>query len=43
MGTVAYLELMLYGLPDDKAKAIETEWRGKLSQVFPTAAATPAT
>ncbi|HYL75079.1 MAG TPA: SRPBCC domain-containing protein [Bryobacteraceae bacterium] len=43
MGTVAYLELMLYGLPDEKAKAIENEWRAKLSQIFPTAAATPAT
>ena len=42
MGTVAYLELMLYGLADDKAKAVEDEWRGRLAQVFPAVAASPA-
>jgi uncharacterized protein YndB with AHSA1/START domain len=42
MGTVAYLEMMLYGLPDEKAKAVENEWRGRLAQLFPTSAAAPA-
>lgn len=42
MGSVAYLEFALYGLPDAKAKSVENEWRGKLTQLFPTSSAAPA-
>jgi len=35
MGTVAYFELLLYGLPEEKAKSVENEWRGRLTGLFP--------
>jgi uncharacterized protein YndB with AHSA1/START domain len=40
MGTVAYMELLLYGIPVEKAKALENDWRRKLSEIFPTAVST---
>jgi len=42
MGSVAYVALTLYGLDDAKANTIEGNWRSKLTQLFPVAAATPA-
>jgi uncharacterized protein YndB with AHSA1/START domain len=42
MGSVAYVEFTLYGLDDTKAKTIETNWKNKLTQLFPAVAANPA-
>jgi len=42
MGSVAYLEMTLYGLADERAKGVENEWRSWLAQLFPATAAAPA-
>jgi len=34
-GSVAYLELLLFGLPDAESSALENEWRTKLAELFP--------
>jgi len=41
MGSVAYVEFALYGLPDAKASAVENQWKTKLAELFPTSAASP--
>lgn len=35
MGSVAYVELMLYGLPGSQAAAIEKQWKATLAGLFP--------
>lgn len=35
VGAVAYIELLLFGLPDAKAAAVEVEWKGALARLFP--------
>jgi hypothetical protein len=38
MGSVAYIELLLYAVPDAAAAAIENEWKSKPARLFPPAA-----
>lgn len=35
MGSVAYVECALYGLPDGRAAAIQNDWRTRLARLFP--------
>jgi hypothetical protein len=34
-GSVAYVELMLFGLADSQVESIETGWKTRLMQLFP--------
>ncbi|MBI3473909.1 MAG: SRPBCC domain-containing protein [Candidatus Solibacter usitatus] len=35
IGSVAYVEILLFARPDAEAAALESEWRAKLAQLFP--------
>ena len=36
MGSVAYVELALYALPEEKAVSIKDDWKARLAKLFPT-------
>src|ERR1039457_2243786 len=36
MGSVAYVELALYALPEEKAVSIKDDWKVTLARLFPT-------
>jgi hypothetical protein len=35
MGSVAYVELALYALPEEKAVSIKDDWKARLAKLFP--------